>query len=155
MHEINGDFVTATGQYAIVASRFNALVTERLIAGARDAWLRHGVTEEDIALIWVPGAFEMPYAVRRVVDLGRYDAVVALGAVIRGATPHFEYVAGECCAGIARINAEAKVPVILGVLTTETIEQAVERAGAKAGNKGTEAALAAMEMVSLTRKLRA
>ncbi len=155
MHEINGDFVTGTGQYAIVASRFNAFVTERLVAGARDAWLRHGVAEEDIALIWVPGAFEMPYAVRRVVDLGRYDAVVALGAVIRGATPHFEYVAGECCAGIARINAEAKVPVILGVLTTETIEQAVERAGAKAGNKGTEAALAAMEMVSLTRKLRA
>ncbi len=153
MREFSGDFVQCTGRYAIVAGRFNAFITERLVAGARDAFVRHGIGEDDIDLIWVPGAFEIPFAVRRVVDSGRYQAAVALGAVIRGATPHFDYVAGACVDGLARINAEGGIPVVLGVLTTDTIEQAVERAGTKSGNKGAEAALTAMEMASLASSL--
>lgn len=153
MREFSGDFVQCTGRYAIVAGRFNAFITERLVAGARDAFVRHGIGEDDIDLIWVPGAFEIPFAVRRVVDSGRYQAAVALGAVIRGATPHFDYVAGACVDGLARINAEGGIPVVLGVLTTDTIEQAMERAGTKSGNKGAEAALTAMEMASLASSL--
>lgn len=153
MREFSGDFVQCTGRYAIVAGRFNAFITERLVTGARDAFVRHGIGEDDIDLIWVPGAFEIPFAVRRVVDSGRYQAAVALGAVIRGATPHFDYVAGACVDGLARINAEGGTPVVLGVLTTDTIEQAVERAGTKSGNKGAEAALTAMEMASLASSL--
>lgn len=153
MREFSGDFVQCSGRYAIVAGRFNAFITERLVAGARDAFVRHGIGEDDIDLIWVPGAFEIPFAVRRVVDSGRYQAAVALGAVIRGATPHFDYVAGACVDGLARINAEGGIPVVLGVLTTDTIEQAVERAGTKSGNKGAEAALTAMEMASLASSL--
>lgn len=153
MREFSGDFVQCTGRYAIVAGRFNAFITERLVAGARDTFVRHGIAKDDIDLIWVPGAFEIPFAVRRVVDSGRYQAAVALGAVIRGATPHFDYVAGACVDGLARINAEGRIPVVLGVLTTDTIEQAVERAGTKSGNKGVEAALTAMEMASLASSL--
>ncbi len=153
MREFSGDFVQCTGRYAIVAGRFNAFITERLVAGARDTFVRHGIGEDDIDLIWVPGAFEIPFAVRRVVDSGRYQAAVALGAVIRGATPHFDYVAGACVDGLARINAEGGIPVVLGVLTTDTVEQAVERAGTKSGNKGAEAALTAMEMASLASSL--
>lgn len=153
MREFSGDFVQCTGRYAIVAGRFNAFITERLVAGARDAFVRHGIGKDDIDLIWVPGAFEIPFAVRRVVDSGRYQAAVALGTVIRGATPHFDYVAGACVDGLARINAEGGIPVVLGVLTTNTIEQAVERAGTKSGNKGAEAALTAMEMASLASSL--
>ncbi len=153
MREFSGDFVQCTGRYAIVAGRFNAFITERLVAGARDTFVRHGIAKDDIDLIWVPGAFEIPFAVRRVVDSGRYRAAVALGAVIRGATPHFDYVAGACVDGLARINAEGRIPVVLGVLTTDTIEQAVERAGTKSGNKGAEAALTAMEMASLASSL--
>ena len=153
MREFSGDFVQCTGRYAIVAGRFNAFITERLVAGARDAFVRHGIGKDDIDLIWVPGAFEIPFAVRRVVDSGRFQAAVALGAVIRGATPHFDYVAGACVDGLARINAEGRIPVVLGVLTTDTIEQAVERAGTKSGNKGAEAALTAMEMASLASSL--
>ena len=153
MREFSGDFVQCTGRYAIVAGRFNAFITERLVAGARDAFVRHGIGKDDIDLIWVPGAFEIPFAVRRVVDSGRYQAAVALGAVIRGATPHFDYVAGACVDGLACINAEGRIPVVLGVLTTDTIEQAVERAGTKSGNKGAEAALTAMEMASLASSL--
>lgn len=153
MREFSGDFVQCTGRYAIVAGRFNAFITERLVAGARDAFVRHGIGKDDIDLIWVPGAFEIPFAVRRVVDSGRYQAAVALGTVIRGATPHFDYVAGACVDGLARINAEGGIPVVLGVLTTDTIEQAVERAGTKSGNKGAEAALTAMEMASLASSL--
>ncbi len=153
MREFSGDFVQCTGRYAIVAGRFNAFITERLVAGARDTFVRHGIAKDDIDLIWVPGAFEIPFAVRRVVDSGRYQAAVALGAVIRGATPHFDYVAGACVDGLARINAEGRIPVVLGVLTTDTIEQAVERAGTKSGNKGAEAALTAMEMASLASSL--
>ena len=153
MRDISGDFVQCTGRYAIVAGRFNAFITERLVTGAHDAFTRHGIGEDDIDLIWVPGAFEIPFAVRRAADSGKYRAVVALGAVIRGATPHFDYVAGACADGLARINADGQVPVILGVLTTDTIEQAVERAGTKSGNKGAEAALTAMEMASLASRL--
>ncbi len=153
MREFSGDFVQCTGRYAIVAGRFNAFITERLVAGARDTFVCHGIAKDDIDLIWVPGAFEIPFAVRRVVDSGRYQAAVALGAVIRGATPHFDYVAGACVDGLARINAEGRIPVVLGVLTTDTIEQAVERAGTKSGNKGAEAALTAMEMASLASSL--
>ncbi len=153
MREFSGDFVQCTGRYAIVAGRFNAFITERLVAGAQDTFVRHGIGEDDIDLIWVPGAFEIPFAVRRVVDSGRYQAAVALGAVIRGATPHFDYVAGACVDGLARINAEGGIPVVLGVLTTDTVEQAVERAGTKSGNKGAEAALTAMEMASLASSL--
>ncbi len=153
MREISGDFVQCSGRYAILAGRFNDFITDRLVAGARDAFLRHGISGDDIELVWVPGAFEMPFAARRLVDSGRFDAVVTLGAVIRGSTPHFDYVAGECAGGIARLNAEGRIPVIFGVLTTDTIEQAVERAGTKAGNKGAEAAVTAMEMVSLASRL--
>ncbi len=153
MREFSGEFVQCTGRYAIVAGRFNAFITERLVAGARDTFVRHGIGEDDIDLVWVPGAFEIPFAVRRVVDSGRYQAAVALGAVIRGATPHFDYVAGACVDGLARINAEGRIPVVLGVLTTDTVEQAVERAGTKSGNKGAEAALTAMEMASLASSL--
>jgi 6,7-dimethyl-8-ribityllumazine synthase len=153
MIEISGDFIQCAGRYAILAGRFNDFITSRLVAGAEDAFKRHGIGDDDIELIWVPGAYEMPFAARRLVDGGRFDAVVTLGAVIRGSTPHFDHVAGECAGGIARLNAEGRIPVIFGVLTTDTIEQAVERAGTKAGNKGAEAALTAMEMVSLAARL--
>lgn len=153
MREISGDFTQCRGRYAIVAGRFNDFITERLVTGARDALVRHGIDDDDIDLVWVPGAFEMPFAVRRLADAGRYDAVITLGAVIRGSTPHFDYVAGECASSIGRINAEGKIPVIFGVLTTDTIEQAIERAGTKAGNKGAEAAVTALEMVSLSGRL--
>jgi 6,7-dimethyl-8-ribityllumazine synthase len=150
---INGDLVARDLRCAIVASRFNDLVVDSLIRGAVDALLRHGVSEKQIEIIRVPGAFDLPFVVRRVAASKRYDAVVALGAVIRGATPHFDYVAGQCAAGIARASEESGVPVAFGVLTTETIEQALERAGTKAGNKGADAALAALELANLLRRL--
>ena len=153
MNEITGDFKTCEGRYAIVAGRFNHFITDRLIQGAEDAFNRHGVDSERIDLVWVPGAFEMPYAVRKLVKTGNYDAIVTLGAVIRGATPHFDYVAGECASGIARLNLKSEIPIVFGVLTTDTIEQAIERAGSKAGNKGADAAMTAMEMVSLARQI--
>jgi len=150
---INGDLVARDLRFAIVASRFNDLVVDSLIRGAVDALLRHGAGEKQIEIIRVPGAFDLPFVVRRVAASKRYDAVVALGAVIRGATAHFDYVAGQCAAGLARASEESGVPVAFGVLTTETIEQALERAGTKAGNKGADAALAALELASLLRRL--
>jgi 6,7-dimethyl-8-ribityllumazine synthase len=123
------------------------------VRGAVDALLRHGASEKQVELIRVPGAFDLPFVVRRVAASKRYDAVVALGAVIRGATPHFDYVAGQCAAGLARVAEETGVPVAFGVLTTETIEQAIERAGTKAGNKGADAALCALELANLLRRL--
>ena len=155
MREISGDFTQCRGRYAIVAGRFNDFITERLVAGARDALARHGIEDDNIDLVWVPGAYEMPFAVRRLVDGDNHDAIITLGAVIRGSTPHFDYVAGECASNVARINAEGRIPVIFGVLTTDTIEQAIERAGTKAGNKGAEAAVTALEMVSLSARLKA
>jgi len=153
MNEIGGDFVNCSGRFAIVAARFNRFITDSLVGGATDTLNRHGIDSGDIDCIWVPGAFEIPQAAAVAARSGKYDAVITLGAVIRGATPHFEFVAGECASGIARLNLEQSVPVIFGVLTTETIEQAIERAGTKAGNKGGDAALAALEMASLYKKL--
>jgi 6,7-dimethyl-8-ribityllumazine synthase len=150
---ISGDLVARDLRFAIVASRFNDLIVDSLIRGAVDALLRHGASEKQVEIIRVPGAFDLPFVVKRVAASKRYDAVVALGAVIRGATPHFEYVAGQCAAGLARASEESGVPVAFGVLTTETIEQALERAGTKAGNKGADAALAALELASLLRRL--
>ena len=150
---INGDLVARDLRFAIVASRFNDLVVDSLIRGAVDALLRHGAGEKQIEIIRVPGAFDLPFVVRRVAGSKRYDAVVALGAVIRGATPHFDYVAGQCAAGLARVSDETGVPVSFGVLTTKTIEQALERAGTKAGNKGADAALAALEPANLLKRL--
>jgi len=150
MNELSGNFKDCTGRYAIVAGRFNHFITDKLIQGAVDAWVRHGVAEDDIDLVWVPGAFEMPFAASRLIKSSRYQAIVTLGAVIRGSTPHFDYVAGECAAGIGRLNVDSGIPVIFGVLTTDTIEQAIERAGTKAGNKGADAAMTALEMVSLS-----
>jgi 6,7-dimethyl-8-ribityllumazine synthase len=150
---INGDLIARDLRFAIVASRFNDLVVDSLIRGAVDALLRHGAGEKQVEIIRVPGAFDLPFVVRRVAGSKRYDAVVALGAVIRGATSHFDYVAGQCAAGLARVSDETGVPVAFGVLTTETIEQALERAGTKAGNKGADAALAALELANLLRRL--
>lgn len=136
-----------------MASRFNELITGKLIEGAVDGLVRHGVQEEDITLLWVPGAFEIPLAAKRAALSAKYDAIICLGAVIRGATPHFEYVSSEVSKGIANVSLETGLPVIFGVLTTDTIEQALERAGTKAGNKGWDAALAAIEMANLFAKL--
>ncbi|HLY82712.1 MAG TPA: 6,7-dimethyl-8-ribityllumazine synthase [Acidimicrobiales bacterium] len=138
---------------AIACGRFNGLITERLLAGARDGLLRHGVDESSITVVWAPGAFELPLVALQLAASGEYDAVITLGAVIRGATGHYEHVAGQCAAGVQRAQLDTGVPVIFGVLTTETIEQAIERAGTKAGNKGYEAAETAIEMVDLLRQI--
>jgi 6,7-dimethyl-8-ribityllumazine synthase len=138
---------------AIVASRFNDLITRRLLDGALDTLRRSGVREDDVDVAWVPGAVEIPVAARRLASSGRYDAVVTLGAVIRGATSHYDHVCSMVASGVARVALDADLPVIFGVLTTETIEQAIERAGTKAGNKGAESAQAAIEMATLLREL--
>jgi 6,7-dimethyl-8-ribityllumazine synthase len=134
---------------AIVVSRFNRLVTERLLAGAHDALARHGVDQEKVDLAWVPGSLELPLAARRLAERGRYDAIVCLGAVIRGDTPHFDYVASQAAAGISRVALDTGVPTIFGVITANTLEQALERAGGKAGNKGYDAVVTAIEMANL------
>lgn len=139
----------------IVVARFNEFISSKLLAGAMDALVRHGASEEDVEVAWVPGAFEIPLAARQMVKKGSYDCVICLGCIIRGATPHFDYVAAESSKGIAQTALEADCPVAFGVLTTETIEQAVERAGTKAGNKGWDAALAAVEMANLFKSLTA
>ncbi|HEV3402194.1 MAG TPA: 6,7-dimethyl-8-ribityllumazine synthase [Acidimicrobiales bacterium] len=138
---------------AVAASRFNELVTDRLVAGARDGLLRHGVDEASLTLVWAPGAFELPLVTRRLAESGEYDAVVCVGAVIRGATDHYEHVAGQCAAGLGRVALDTGVPVVFGVLTTDTTEAALERAGGKLGNKGFEAAVTAIEMADLLRQL--
>jgi 6,7-dimethyl-8-ribityllumazine synthase len=153
INTIEGDFVTVAGNYALVVGRFNSFVVESLLEGAIDTLKRHGIKNEQIEIIRVPGAFELPLAVKKVADKGKYDAIIALGAVIRGGTPHFEYVAGECVKGIAQVALDSAIPVSFGVLTVDTIEQAIERSGTKAGNKGGEAALSAMEMVSLIKSI--
>lgn len=136
-------------KFAIVVSRFNEFITSKLLSGALDTIKRHGGNEDDVAVVWVPGAFEIPLAAQKLADSGKFDGVIALGAVIRGATPHFDYVCAEAAKGVAQASMKSGVPVAFGVLTTETIQQAVERAGTKAGNKGCDAALSAIEMVSL------
>ena len=138
---------------AIAASRFNELVTDRLVAGARDGLLRHGVDEASLTLVWAPGAFELPLVAQRLAESGEYDAVLCVGAVIRGATDHYEHVAGQCAAGRGRVALDTGVPVVFGVLTTDTSEAALERAGGKLGNKGFEAAVTAVEMADLLRQL--
>lgn len=150
---IEGDFISADGNYAIVVGRFNAFVVESLLEGALDALKRHGVKEKNIRVIRVPGAFEIPLAVKRIAEQKEDDAIIALGAVIRGGTPHFEYVSAESAKGVAQVAMEYDVPVANGILTVNSIEQAIERSGTKAGNKGAEAALSALEMVSLFREL--
>ena len=150
---IEGTFTDAGGRYGIVVARFNSFVVEALLEGAVDTLVRHGIAPADIEIIRVPGAWELPVAVKRLADKGSYDALIALGAVIRGGTAHFEYVAGEAAKGIATIQNSTGVPVAFGVLTVENIEQAIERSGTKAGNKGAEAALCALEMVSLLKQL--
>ena len=135
--------------FGIVVSRFNSFVTEKLLAGAQDALKRHGVDLDEVDIFWTPGAFEIPGIAKRLAESGRYDAILCLGAVIRGATPHFDYVAAESAKGIANISSSTNIPVIYGVITTDTIEQALERAGIKAGNKGAEAAIAGIETVNL------
>ena len=150
---IEGDFAPGEARFALIASRFNAFVVESLIAGAVDALRRHGVPASRITLIRAPGAWELPLVAQKVACSGNYDAIVALGAVSRGGTPHFEHVAGECTKGLAAASMDAGIPISFGVLTVDTIEQAIERAGTKAGNKGAEAALSALEMVSLLARL--
>ncbi len=149
---LEGDLQGQGLKVAIVVSRFNSFITDRLVDGAVDGLRRHGVEEKDISLVQVPGSFELPLAVRRVAG-GKVDAVIALGALIRGGTPHFDYLSAEVTKGIAQASLETGVPVAFGVLTTDTVEQAIERAGTKAGNKGFEAALSAIEMAKLLKKL--
>lgn len=150
---IQGDLSARGLKLAIIASRFNDFITSRLIDGAMDALLRHGVADSDIDIIKVPGSFEIPPVARTIARSGKYNAIICLGAVIRGATPHFEYVSAEVSKGVAAVSMETGMPVIFGVLTTDTIEQAIERAGTKSGNKGWEAALSAIEMANLMKRL--
>ncbi len=146
--------VTAQGlKFGIIAARFNDFITGRLVEGALDGLQRHGVNEDDIVIVKVPGAYEIPLAAKMLAQSKKYNAIICLGAVIRGATPHFEYVSAEVSKGIASVSLDSNVPVIFGVLTTDTIEQAIERAGAKSGNKGWDAALSAIEMANLMRQL--
>lgn len=150
---IEGELLVRDLRFAILAARFNDFVVEPLVRGAFDALKRHGATEKQIEIVRVPGAFDMPIVARKLALSRRYEALIALGAVIRGQTPHFDYVAGECASGMARIALETGVPIAFGVLTTDTVEQAIDRAGGKAGNKGADAALTALEMANLMRRL--
>ncbi len=140
-------------KFGLVASRFNEFITKKLVEGAQDALLRHGVSEEDIGIAWVPGTFEIPLVAKKLALTKRYDAVICLGAVIRGATPHAEYIAAEVTKGIAKVGLDTGLPVIYGVITADTLEQAIERAGTKRGNKGFEAAVSAIEMANLSRSI--
>ena len=150
---VEGNFVNCNGQYAIVVSRFNSFVVDHLVEGAIDTLRRHGVEESNITVIRAPGAWELPLVAKKVIEKQQPDAVITLGAVIRGGTPHFEYVAGECTKGLGQLSLQTGVVITNGVLTVDTIEQAIERSGTKAGNKGSEAALCALEMVSLLNTL--
>ncbi|MBV9849118.1 MAG: 6,7-dimethyl-8-ribityllumazine synthase [Armatimonadetes bacterium] len=155
MNSFEGNLIAQGLRFAVVLSRFNNLIGDRLLEGALDALRRHGAAEEDIAVALVPGAFEIPLAAQQMAKSGRYDAVICLGAVIRGATAHFDYVAGPMASSLAAAALETGVPVLFGVLTTDTIEQALERAGTKAGNKGADVAVAAIEMANLLKVMRA
>ncbi|PIE39674.1 MAG: 6,7-dimethyl-8-ribityllumazine synthase [Gammaproteobacteria bacterium] len=146
---LEGQLTANKGKFALVVGRWNSFVVEHLLEGAMDALRRHGISDKQISIVRVPGAFEIPLVCKKLAATGKYDAIVALGAVIRGGTPHFDYVAGECVKGMAQVGLEYGIPVSFGVLTVDTIEQAIERSGTKAGNKGEEAALSALEMVNL------
>jgi 6,7-dimethyl-8-ribityllumazine synthase len=151
---IEGELTVRGARFGIAVSRFNGFITEQLLAGALDVLVRHGVDAGQVDVVRAPGAYELPLVVKTMAAGGKYDAIIALGTVIRGATPHFDYVAGECAKGLSQVSMSHELPVAFGVLTTDTIEQAIERAGTKAGNKGADAALSAIEMVNLLRRLR-
>jgi 6,7-dimethyl-8-ribityllumazine synthase len=150
---IEGSLTIQNARFCLVVARFNSFVVESLLDGAIDALKRHGASDADITIVRVPGAFEMPLVLEKLAAKGGYDAIVALGAVIRGGTPHFDFVAGECVKGMAQVTLKYQVPIAFGVLTVDTIEQAIERAGTKAGNKGAEAAMSAVEMVNVLRQI--
>ena len=153
MPTFEGDFSPPSGRFAIVAARFNAPVTEALLAGCRDAFVRHGVADDRLEVAWVPGSFEIPQVAARLAATGRYAAVVCLGCVIRGETGHYDHVAGQAASGLLQAGLATGVPVIFGILTTETVDQALKRAGLKAGNKGAEAAMSAIEMANLLARI--
>ncbi|MGM0880520.1 MAG: 6,7-dimethyl-8-ribityllumazine synthase [Bacillota bacterium] len=150
-----GHLISEGLKYGVVVGRFNEFISSKLLGGALDAFKRHGAQEEDVDVAWVPGAFEIPLIAQKMAESGKYDAVITLGAVIRGSTPHFDYVCNEAAKGVAAIALKTGIPTIFGVLTVDSIEQAIERAGTKAGNKGYEAAASAIEMANLTRQLKA
>jgi 6,7-dimethyl-8-ribityllumazine synthase len=150
---LEGKLVSKGKKYGIVVARFNEFISNKLLGGALDALSRHGVTEQEITIAWTPGAFEIPIVAQKMAESKKFDAVIALGAVIRGGTPHFDYVANEVSKGVAHVALSTGVPVLFGVLTTDSIEQAIERAGTKAGNKGFDAAVAAIEMVNLMEQI--
>lgn len=152
---IEGDFTQVAGRYTVVVARFNSFIVESLLEGALDVLKRHGVPEANVRVVRVPGAFELPLAVQKVAAQQKDDAIIALGAVIRGGTPHFEYVCAESAKGLTKVSLDYSVPVLNGIITVNSIEQAIERAGTKAGNKGAEAALGALEMVSMLKQLEA
>ena len=153
MKTFEGKLVSQNIKIGIVAARFNEFIVSKLIAGARDGLVRHNVEDDDITLAWVPGAFEIPVMAKKMAESGKYDAVICLGAVIRGATSHYDYVCAEVSKGIASVSLETGVPVMFGVVTTDNIEQAIERAGTKAGNKGYDCALGAIEMINLAKQM--
>jgi 6,7-dimethyl-8-ribityllumazine synthase len=153
MRTIEGNLMGQGLKFGIVTGRFNEFIGSKLVSGAIDALIRHGVEEDNIEITWVPGAFEIPLAAKKLAKSNRYDAVICLGAVIKGSTPHFDYVSSEVSKGVAHVGLETEIPVIFGVLTTDTIEQAIERAGTKAGNKGYDAAVTAIEMANLLKQL--
>lgn len=153
MNTIEGKLTAGGQRIGIVAARFNEFITSKLLGGAIDSFVRHGGNESDIDVAWVPGAFEIPLAAKKMAKTGKYDAVICLGAVIRGATPHFDMVANEATKGVAQVGLQTEVPVIFGILTTDSIEQAIERAGTKAGNKGFDAMTTAIEMVNLIKNI--
>ena len=153
MNHVEGKFQAKAKKIALVVSRFNEFISAKLLEGCRDCLVRHGALEKDLSVIWVPGAFEIPQVAKRVSESEKFDAVITLGAVIRGGTPHFDYIANAVSRGVAACALHAKIPVAFGVLTTDTVEQAVERAGTKAGNKGWDAAMTALEMMSLLDQL--
>lgn len=153
MKTLEGKLTAKNMKIAIVVARFNEFITSKLLSGCLDCLIRHEAADEDLTVAWVPGAFEIPMAAKKLAESGKYDAVICLGAVIRGATPHFDYVCAEASKGIAQVSMQTGVPVAFGVLTTENIQQAVERAGTKAGNKGVDCAMTAMEMVNLFKEM--
>ncbi|MBS5343045.1 MAG: 6,7-dimethyl-8-ribityllumazine synthase [Clostridium sp.] len=153
MNYIEGNLIAQGLKIGIAAARFNEFIVSKLVSGAEDGLQRHGVKESDIDLVWVPGAYELPLAAKKMAKSGKYDAVICLGAVIRGSTPHFDYVCAEVSKGVANVSLDSEVPVIFGVITTDSIEQAIERAGTKAGNKGFDAASTAIEMANLLKQI--
>jgi len=155
MKEIKADMILKAKRIAVIVSRFNEFISGKLLEGARDTLIRHGAVEDEITSVWVPGSYELPSVAQRVARSKRYHAVICLGVVIRGQTPHFDYVANEAAKGIAKVSLDEEIPCVFGVITADTLEQAIERAGAKSGNKGRDAAMTAIELVNLYSKIKA